>query len=1209
MPEQDTSLGSAFRYAVDQPFENAAATFKALGWHDTEEFLHNLIEEPENYEVAAAKFINAQGDKFDWKYFPRATFEQLGQIAGSLATRALGAAVGGVVGGAVAGPAGAAAFAAAGAFIGPAAFEAIQVAGPTALDHARNRAPTGVEKEPTWEDWKRALPATAFSAALNAFGIRNVGVLNTLGGSGVRQAAKSIGKAGISEGGTETLQSISEQIGGSAGTPVAHTALSFREAVGEGLLGTGAAVSTQTAPATLEAVVGDIIDPSLGGEQGLVGEEITEGLPVEKAITEQIEEDPVEQQRLKLTEKYPETTKRVPVEEALFLQPQTLDTLEPQILEIEERIASSIGHWSLDTWQSTSEETERRKEALAEVINEINNEPSLYQLNVVHPGEPTYQNTRRLVDTTVARIQDIERSPVEQNILHYEDPIKKLDDLYGTRPVWFEHYMPDISASRNQQAVGTVQQELTPEQKAILIEGSEGTIEPTFLTHSPLEQYIIKNIGKKNIPAAKMIKNLDLFKEDRGWFKELKSSKKRLSDQAIDSGIASLLKGRRLRGETVNKQDLLDQLTDHRSRFQSILFFDNPIDQDVDTINLAYPQLTLETLEEKIDKEVEKIINEDPRKSETEERMLLEAKYEEILPSLGIVTSGNRARSASLYDTPGGEVGVEPFGTSRGSGYQYNWQRSDFIDSKLNNFDLWSKYDAKLTPEEEIELADTDFPVRKEKIKQASKEIHKDDDIHAAAGDATNFWVRGHLIKDMQGRIGALLGEIQSKLHGYSQDPNRSRTYRSSVIKQTQGQRSVEGSKHRRHGRNLRTAMDRMVDVEAIPDENFSIKPLSASTRASFARESEIVKSIDLEKARAGSTTNRTHFRRFLLEAVSDPIEGLPARFDQDIHKDAVSDSLFPLYLQFNYAASAMRNLFNERFSYRTDPISGEQQAKFDRLIKKIKKVEDRFYDKVKKKEAALNRYWLQSNQPLRPLGIVLNKTQINEIARRPWIESMTFLKKEHDIDIEALREAGDPQATAVLDAVWEYQHAHESLANRTYLQEAQEAMRELAPEMAALSPEVSLLLYANKNAPTREEYQVARREATPADERHAVPDYPFKNTWPRMAVITTIREMLRSSPDITHIWIPEKGYGGAPPGPYSKAVKEAKKISGQFDLEFEYIKGSGGNPGVYRLEIEPLREKLIPAGGFVGHMREGGLVLPAVNHVMNYGSYGRKFL
>ena len=1189
MPEQDTSLGSAFRYAVDQPFENAAATFKALGWHDTEEFLHNLIEEPENYEVAAAKFINAQGDKFDWRYFPRATFEQLGQIAGSLATRALGAAIGGAV---TANPFGAIA----GALIGPAAFEAIQIAGPTALEHARNSG----REDPTWEDWKHALPATAFSAALNAFGIRNVGVLNTIGGSGVRQAAKSIGKAGISEGGTETLQSISEQIGGSAGTPAAHTALSFKEAIGEGLLGTGAAVSTQTAPATLEAVVGDIIDPSLGGEQ-FAGEEITEGLPVEKAITEQIEEDPVEQQRLELTEKYPETTKRVPVEEALFLQPQTLDTLEPQILEIEERIGRGIS-------DPTPEGTEQRKEALAEVINEINSDPALYQLNMTHPGEPTYQNTRNLVDTTVARIQDVERSPVEQDILHYEDPIKKLDDLYGTRPVWFEHYMPDVSASRTQQAVGTVQQELTPEQKAILIEGSKGTIEPTFLTHSPLEQYIIKTVGNKNIPATKMIKNLALFKEDRGWFKEIKSGKKRLSDQAIESGIASLLKGRRLRGETVNKQDLLDQLTDHRSRFQSILFFDAPIDQDVETPVTQHPQLTLEKLEEKIDKEVEKIINEDPRKSEIEERMLLEAKYEEMLPSLGIVTSGNQPSTDR-----GGEVGVEPFGTRHRRRHQFDWQYSDFMEGGiLNNFELWSKYDAKLTPEEEIELADTDFPVRKEKIKQASKEIHKDDDMHAAAGDATNFWVRGHLIKDMQGRIGALLGEIQSKLHGYSQDPNRSRTYRSSIIKQTQGQTSVEGIKHRRHGRNLRTAMDRM--IEDPPDENVKLER--------WNEDEPMEKRI--ETAKRQSKEDKQGFRRFLLEAVSDPQEGLPANFDDAIHD---TRHITPLYLQFIRARNGMTRLYEESVG----PLRGElqtpldpdaisnairedqrkkapQQERFDRVIKKIEKVEDRFKHKVKKKEKALVKYWLQSNQPLRPLGVELSKTEINELAGTyVWQNVKRFLMNKHDIDIEALREAGDPEALAVFEKVWEAGTQMEQKANRAYLQESQEAMRELAPEMAAVSPKVSLLLYANKNAPTREQYQEARRDIA-VDERHAVPDYPFKATWPRMAVITTIREMLRARPDITHIWIPEKGYSSAPPGPYQKAVKEAKKIAGQFDLEFVRIEGTGGNPAVWRLDIEPLREKLIPAGGFVG-MKEGGLVLPAVNHVMNYGSYGRKIL
>jgi len=1188
MPEQDTSLGSAFRHAVDQPFENAAATFKALGWHDTEEFLHNLIEEPENYEVAAAKFINAQGDKFDWRYFPRATFEQLGQIAGSLATRALGAAIGGAV---TANPLGAVA----GALIGPAAFEAIQIAGPTALEHARNSG----REDPTWEDWKYALPATAFSAALNAFGIRNVGVLNNIGGSGVKQAAKSIGKAGISEGGTETLQSISEQIGGSAGTPAAHTALSFKEAIGEGLLGTGAAVSTQTAPATLEAVMGDIIDPSLGGEQ-FAGEEITEEFPIEKAVVEEIEEDPVEQQRLELTEKYPETTKRVPVEEALFLQPQTLDTLEPQILEIEERIGRQLS-------EPTPEVAEKRKEALAEVINEINADPALYQLSV----DLAHQNTSSLVDTTVARLQDTERSPVEQDILHYEDPIKKLDDLYGKRPVWYEHTMRDISGSRNQQAVGTVQQELTPQQKAILIEGSKGTIEPTFLTHSPLEQYIIKTVGNKNIPAAKMIKNLALFKEDRGWFKELKSSKKRLSDQAIDSGIAGLLKGKRLRGETVNKQDLLDQLIDHRSRFQTLLFFDTPLraDEYSDTLNPDYPQLTLDSpqIEARMDKEVEKIINEDPTKDEVEERILLEEKYAEMLPSLGIVTSGNPEQGNW------GEVGVEPFGTRHRGGYQFEWEYSDFMEGGiLNNFELWSKYDAKLTPEEEIELADTDFPVRKEKIKQASKEIHKDDDMHAAAGDATNFWVRGHLIKDLQGRVGALLGEIQSKLHGYAQDPNRQRVYRSSVIKQTQGQTSVEGIKHRRHGRNLRTAMDRM--IEDPPDENVKLSRWNEDQPMEER----------IETAKKQSKEDKKGFRRFLLEAVSDPQEGLPANFDDAIHETRY---ITPLDLQFIRARNGMTRLQEES----VEPLRGElqnpldpdaisnairedqrkkapQQERFDRLIKKIEKVEDRFKDKVEKKEKALVKYWLQSNQPLRPLGVELSKTEINELAGTyVWQNVKRFLMNKHDIDIEALKEAGDPEALAVFEKVWEAGTEMEQKANRAYLQESQEAMRELAPEMAAVSPKVSLLLYANKNAPTREQYQAARKDVA-VDERHAVPDYPFKATWPRMAVITTIREMLRARPDITHIWIPEKGYSNAPPGPYRDAIKEAKKIAGQFDLEFEHIEGTAGNPGVWRLEIAPLREKLIPAGGFVG-MKEGGLVLPAVNHVMNYGSYGRKIL
>ena len=66
---KDTSLSSAFRYAIDQPLENMATTFQALGMEGWEEFMRDLVEEPENYEAAAGKFINAQNKGFKWEYF------------------------------------------------------------------------------------------------------------------------------------------------------------------------------------------------------------------------------------------------------------------------------------------------------------------------------------------------------------------------------------------------------------------------------------------------------------------------------------------------------------------------------------------------------------------------------------------------------------------------------------------------------------------------------------------------------------------------------------------------------------------------------------------------------------------------------------------------------------------------------------------------------------------------------------------------------------------------------------------------------------------------------------------------------------------------------------------------------------------------------------------------------------------------------------
>ena len=75
-----------------------ATTFQALGMKGGESFLRNLVEAPENYESAAEQFYS-ENEGFDFSYLPRAAFEQAGQIAGSIISRAGGAALGGAIGG------------------------------------------------------------------------------------------------------------------------------------------------------------------------------------------------------------------------------------------------------------------------------------------------------------------------------------------------------------------------------------------------------------------------------------------------------------------------------------------------------------------------------------------------------------------------------------------------------------------------------------------------------------------------------------------------------------------------------------------------------------------------------------------------------------------------------------------------------------------------------------------------------------------------------------------------------------------------------------------------------------------------------------------------------------------------------------------------------------------------------------------------------
>jgi len=217
-------FGAAFKSGIDTPLENIGETLEAVGATDAGANLRGLTDAPEGYASASERFINdpAGGDKgFGFRYLPKAVVEQAGQLGGSLVTRAGGAAIGAVAGSVIPG-AGTVGGAAVGAFAGPALFESIQVLGPVANARARN---DGRDK-PNLEDFVIASGTAAGMGALNAIGVR--------GGSGFTSALR--------EGGTEALQSVTEQTGSTVNTE-SGLSVDPRQAVGEGIIG-GASMGT-----------------------------------------------------------------------------------------------------------------------------------------------------------------------------------------------------------------------------------------------------------------------------------------------------------------------------------------------------------------------------------------------------------------------------------------------------------------------------------------------------------------------------------------------------------------------------------------------------------------------------------------------------------------------------------------------------------------------------------------------------------------------------------------------------------------------------------------------------------------------------------------------------------------------------------------------------------------------------------------------------
>ena len=257
--EKNTSLASAFSYALDQPLENIGTTLDAMGFEDSGKFLKDLTEAPENYESAAEGFLNRNGFLFDVGFLPRAVVEQAGQLAGSIATRIAGGAAGAAVGGPIG--------AITGAIAAPTLFEAAQIAGPVALARAKANG----RDEPNWEDWSGAGGTALGSGLLNAFGVYGIGKLNsTVYGSAMR------------EGVTEGLQGLGEQIGSTLLTD-AGLQIDPKAAVGEALIGGTVGGVAQT-PSSIYASTRQEIEAEEVGE--------TPALPA-PVVEEPIVEEPI----------------------------------------------------------------------------------------------------------------------------------------------------------------------------------------------------------------------------------------------------------------------------------------------------------------------------------------------------------------------------------------------------------------------------------------------------------------------------------------------------------------------------------------------------------------------------------------------------------------------------------------------------------------------------------------------------------------------------------------------------------------------------------------------------------------------------------------------------------------------------------------------------------------------------------------------------
>ena len=522
--KEASEFSKALRFGIDQPTENVATTLRALGFDAQADALSGLVDAPENYESAAARFMNPEGEgllDFSYKDLPLAVVEQAGQLGGSLLSRFAGASAG-----SVAGPPGAIA----GALIGPGLFEAAQIAGPVALERARNEGRT----EPNWKDWSGAVTTSVFSGLLNAYGVKNIGKLNaTVFGSGLR------------EGVTEGLQGATEQIG-STGLTEAGLQIDPKQIIGEGLIGgtTGStaqvpssALSTaQSLDQSLEDFRQSVFEDSLANARfdQTTPEEAVQEMNTTLMLTDQTERN-IEEFEQQAPENNPNDPEAFTDEDVIAQFLRTNDQL------IDNNIQTLFG----DRLSS-----DQQFDLFVRVQDYIRNHFEFFDPRTDITPRQAIAQILQTVREEGATVLDIAN---QQNVEAGVDP----------------RYVGPGSMNLNLNAKEELYTSLDPLGEGIT--SIESGIDPKFLTQSILikdgilDQRLPKDPNKPVNPQG-LLQELGVKETDKNWFETSKRGSKKVVSEVVNTEIAPFLKAKKDAGEKVTRAEIENILYDSLNR-------------------------------------------------------------------------------------------------------------------------------------------------------------------------------------------------------------------------------------------------------------------------------------------------------------------------------------------------------------------------------------------------------------------------------------------------------------------------------------------------------------------------------------------------------------------------------------------------------------------------------------------------------------------